>query len=74
VKAIEEISVQGGVASYQQPGNTGRLYQLKDFNFETAHVCLKNLEEGILGEYLSRQQERDAKVKLYGYIPPLIFR
>jgi hypothetical protein len=74
VKAIEEISVQGSVAAYPQPGNTGRLYQVKDFNWEAAHACIKNLEEGIIGEYLSRQQERDAKVKLSGYVPPTLFR
>ena len=74
VKTIEEISVQGSVASYPQPGKTGRLYQVKDFNYEAAQACIKNLEEGILGEYLSRRQERDAKVKLYGYVPPVIFR
>jgi len=74
VKAIEEISVRGIVASYRQPGKTGRLYRMRDFNFEAAQACIKNLEEGILGEYLSRRQERDSKVKLFGYVPPVIFR
>ncbi len=74
VKAIEELSDRGRISSYQQPGNTGRLYQVKDFNCEAARACIRNLEEGILGEYLSRRQERDAKVKLYGYVPPVIFR
>lgn len=72
VKAIEEISARGSVASYRQPGNTGRLYQMKDFNFEAARACIRNLEEGVIGEYLSRQQELDAKIQLYGYVPPVI--
>jgi hypothetical protein len=74
VKAIEEISARGRVASFPQPGNTGRLYQLKDFNSEAARICIKNLEDGIIGEYLSRQQQRDAGVRIYGYVPPVIFR
>ena len=74
VKAIEEISLRGSVASYQQPGNTGRLYQTKDFDANAARTCLKNLEEGLISEYLSMKEERDSKIKLSGYIPPSIFR
>ncbi len=74
VKAIEEISNKGDILSHQQPRNTGRLYQMKDFDVMAARACLKNLEEGLISEYLSMKEERDSEVKLPGYIPPMIFR
>ena len=74
VKAIEQISAKGHIASHRQPGNTGRLYQLKDFDADTGRSCLKNLEEGVIGQYLSMKEERDSRVKLSGYVPPEIFR
>jgi len=74
VKAIDEISNKGDIMSYQQPGNIGRLYQMKDFNAGAARTCLKNLEDGIISEYLSLREARDAKVKLSGYVPPVIFK
>jgi folate-dependent phosphoribosylglycinamide formyltransferase PurN len=73
VKAIDEISNKGDM-SYQQPGKIGRLYQMKDFNAGVARTCLKNLEDGIISEYLSLREARDAKVKLSGYVPPVIFK
>lgn len=74
VKAIAEISNKGGVAFHQQPANTGRLYQMKDFDAAAARTCLENLEGDIISEYLSMREGRDSKVKLSGYIPPMIFR
>ena len=74
VKAIDEISKRGSIVSYQQPRDTGRLYKMKDFDAAAARTCLKNLEDGIIGEYLSKQEERDRSVKLFGYMPPEIFR
>jgi len=74
VKSIEEISKKGSIVSYQQPANTGRFYQMKDFNADAARSCLKNLDEGVIREYLSKREERDSGVKLFGYLPPAIFR
>jgi len=74
VKAIGEISERGSILSYQQPRDTGRLYKLKDFNADAARTCLKNLEDGIIREYLSERDERDRRVKLFGYMQPEIFR
>jgi len=73
VKAIDEISRRGSIASYQQPRDAGRLYTMKDFDAAAARTCLKNLEDGVIGEYLSKQEERDRGVKLFGYMPPEIF-
>ena len=47
---------------------------MKDFNAEAARTCLKNLEDGLISEYLSSKEERDSKVKLPGYVPPMLFR
>lgn len=74
VKAIDEIINKGAVVSHQQPRSTGRLYQLKDFDVDTGRTCLKNLEEGLISEYLSMKEERDSRVKLSGFIAPEIFR
>jgi len=74
VKAIDEISNKGAIASHKQPTNTGRFYQIKDFDAGAARTCLKNLEDGLISEYLSMKKERDAKVELSGYIPPMMFR
>ncbi|PKL50408.1 MAG: hypothetical protein CVV37_07190 [Nitrospira bacterium HGW-Nitrospira-1] len=74
VKAIEEISAKGSVVSHKQPRNTGRLYQLKDFDAAAACVCLKNLEDGLIQEYFSNKEERDSGVELFGYVPPVIVR
>jgi hypothetical protein len=74
VKAIDEISNKGGIASYEQPRDTGRLYQMKDFDACVARTCLKNLEDGIIAAYLIEKEKRDSGVKLFGYVPPLIFR
>ena len=74
VKAIEELSNKGAIVSHPQPGNTGKLYQMKDFNADVARTCLKNLEDGIISEYLSVREGRDSKVKLLGYVPPMLFR
>ncbi len=74
VKAIEEISNKGHIMSHQQPRNIGRFYQIKDFDVSVARTCLKNLEDGLISEYLSMKKERDAKVELSGYIPPMMFR
>jgi hypothetical protein len=60
VKAISEISNKGDVKSHQQPRNIGRLYQMKDFNAGAARTCLKNLEDGIISEYLSQREGRDS--------------
>jgi folate-dependent phosphoribosylglycinamide formyltransferase PurN len=74
VKAIAEISNKGDIVSHQQPTCTGRLYQTKDFDSGVARTCLKNLEDGLISEYLSGKEGRDSKVKLPGYVPPMIFR
>jgi hypothetical protein len=74
VRAIDEISNRGSLAAYKQPCDIGRLYKMKDFNAVAARTCLKNLGGGILREYLSKQEERDRRVKLFGYTPPEIFR
>jgi hypothetical protein len=74
VKAVGEISSTGTIRSEKQPHNAGRLYQTKDFNAETARTCLKQLEKGIIRDYLSSREERDPAVKLFGYIPPRISR
>jgi methionyl-tRNA formyltransferase len=74
VEAIEELVVTGNVPGHRQPRGAGRLYQMKDFNAQAARTCLKNLEEGLIGEYLSNREERDSKVKLFGYKPPSLFR
>ncbi len=74
VKAIEEISNKGHIMSHQQPRNIGRFYQMKDFDAGATRTCLKNLEDGLISEYLSMKKERDAKVELSGYIPPMMFR
>jgi hypothetical protein len=47
---------------------------VKDFNADAARSCLKNLDEGVIREYLSKREERDSGVKLSGYLPPVIFR
>lgn len=73
-KAIEEIITKRGIVSYPQTRNTGRLYQMKDFDAGWARACLENLDGGLIGDYLSMKEERDSKVKLSGYMPPLIFR
>jgi folate-dependent phosphoribosylglycinamide formyltransferase PurN len=73
-KVIAEISNKGDIVSHQQPANTGRLYQTKDFDSGAARTCLKNLEDGLISEYLSEKEGRDSKVKLLGYVPPMIFR
>jgi len=74
VKAIDETSNKGDIGSHHQPTNTGRLYQIKDFDAGAARICLKNLENGLISEYLSQREERDSKVKLSGYVPPMIFK
>jgi len=74
VKAIREISSRGNICSEKQPRNTGRFYQTKDLNAETARTCLRNLESGIIGEYVSNRRNLDKVVKLFGYIPPQIYR
>jgi len=74
VKAIDEISTRGRIESHQQPHSTGRLYQMKDFDAAAARACLKNLEDGIIGKYLSEREARDSQVKLFGYVPPVLFR
>jgi folate-dependent phosphoribosylglycinamide formyltransferase PurN len=74
VKAIEEFSDKGNVPSYTQPEKEGKLYQMKDFNADTARACLKNLEKNIVGEYLLRKEARDSQVKLFGYTPPVLFQ
>lgn len=74
VKAIEEFRDTGMVPSYAQPGNAGRLYQMKDFTAAAARTCLENLEGGILEEYLSSREERDSRVRLFGYTPPTLFQ
>jgi len=74
VKVIDEISNRGSVVSYQQPRDTGRLYKIKDFDADAARACLKNLEDGTIREYLSKRDERDSSVKLFGHILPEIFR
>lgn len=74
VKAISELSNKGSLVSHHQPRDIGRLYQVKDFNAGVARTCLKNLEDGIISEYLSLREERDSKAKLSGYVPPMIFR
>ena len=74
VKAIDEISTRGSIESYQQPLNVGRLYQLKDFDAAAARACLKNLEDGLIEEYISNKEDRDSGVELIGYTPPVLFR
>ncbi len=74
VRAIEKFSDKGNVPSYTQPKHMGRLYQTKDFNADAARTCLKNLEKGIIDEYLLNREARDSQVKLFGYIPPVLFQ
>jgi hypothetical protein len=74
VKAIEVITNTGSILSHTQPRNTGRLYQLKDFNADAGRTALKNLEDGLIKDYLSMREERDSRVKLPGFVPPEIFR
>jgi hypothetical protein len=74
VKAIGEISTNGSVLSHRQPPETGRFYKTKDLDEDSARICLRNLENGIIGEYLSNREERDKAVRLFGYIPPVVYR
>ena len=73
VKALEEI-INGHVEFHKQPCNTGRLYQTKDFDAGAARACLENLADGLIEAYLSCKKERDSRVKLFGYVPPQLFR
>jgi hypothetical protein len=74
VRAIEEITGRGSIESHKQPKGAGRLYRASDFNADAARRCLGNLERGVLGEYLGNKKTRDSNVKLFGYVPPKIFR
>lgn len=74
VKAIDEISNKGSIVSHAQSRDTGRLYRTKDLDADMARICLNNLNDGLIGEYLSEKESRDSGVKLCCYIPPLIFQ
>ena len=74
IRAIGEIRDAGSVASHRQPGDTGRLYFMKDLSADAARTCLSSLERGIIREYNARKKERDAAVTLYGYVPPKIYK
>jgi methionyl-tRNA formyltransferase len=73
-RAIEEIIERGSVVSHEQTKGAGRLYLTADFNADVARRCFRNLKRGVLGEYLSRRETRDSKVKLFGYVAPKFFR
>ncbi|MEW6108698.1 MAG: formyl transferase [Nitrospirota bacterium] len=74
VKAIGEFVKNGYVESFRQPVNTGRQYFAKDFNADTARRCLRAVEDGIIEKYTANRAEIDWGVKLYGYVPPKIFK
>jgi hypothetical protein len=74
VNALKEIIDRGDSVSYKQPSGAGRLYLEKDFNADAAHCCLDNLRNGLIEKYNSEKERRDSAVKLYGYVPPSIFR
>jgi hypothetical protein len=73
VKAIDVISGGGQVPSYSQPQGLGKLYTTKDLDAAAARTALGNLGEGLIRNYLSRKEELDSQVTLYGYVPPAIF-
>lgn len=74
IKTIEEYIETGSVVSYKQPSNVGKQYFTRDFNADAARLCLANLKEGIIEKYNLNKSARDSAVKLYGYVPPLIYR
>ena len=74
VSAIEQIQETCQIVSYRQPQNAGRLYLVEDFSAGAARLCLSNLEKGIIRKYNAHKKEIDAKLVLYGYVPPKFIR
>lgn len=74
VRAIGELASKGKISSFEQPQNTGKQYYAGDLTEEAARRCLQNLENGIISQYNAEKERRDAYVKLYGYIAPVIFK
>lgn len=72
--AIEEIRKTGSARGHEQPKNTGRLYRADDFNADAARECLANLSRGIIREYLEDKKTKDSKLRLFGYVPPKVYR
>jgi len=72
-KVISDIAGGGRIASYSQPQGVGRLYTTRDLDAAAARAALMNLDDGLIGKYLSLKEERDSRVTLYGYLPPVIF-
>jgi methionyl-tRNA formyltransferase len=70
VISLKELIQTGVSASYKQPADVGRLYTMKDLTAEAALKCMEHLDSGIIRQYNAEKEVRDAKVKLYGYIPP----
>ncbi len=74
IKTIETVITTGSTASYKQTSDIGRQYFSKDFNSSVARICLTNLENGVIEKYNLNRSALDSAVKLYGYIPPSIYR
>ncbi len=72
--AVEVMMTEGGAASYTQPQETGKLYRTKDFNAYVARRCVANLASGVIGKYNADKQSADARVPLFGFVPPRLFR
>ena len=61
--AAARLHVERGIRSVPQSGR-GRLYQRKDFCAEAVRTLYANFESGMLDDYLSHREERDAKLSL----------
>jgi methionyl-tRNA formyltransferase len=72
--AIEGMTARGGVESWRQPKEAGRLYLSRDPNGDAARLCLSRLEAGLIKKYNENKQSADARVILRGYKPPRFFR
>ncbi len=72
--AIEHIRTTGKIDSYRQPRFGGRLYRTRDVTSQAARRCLRNLEKGAIARYHANKAAFDARLTLYGYVPPRIFR
>jgi methionyl-tRNA formyltransferase len=72
--AIEQVRGAGGVVSHRQPRHGGRLYRTGDLTAHAARQCLRNLKGGAIARYRARKAAADARIALFGYVPPRIFR
>jgi methionyl-tRNA formyltransferase len=72
--AIEQIGGTGRVVSYRQPLHGGSLYRTGDLTAHAARRCLRNLKGGAIARYRAHKAAADARIALFGYVPPRIFR